>query len=267
MIRRRKKSHDDHGGSHGSWKVAYADLVTAMMAFFLLLWLLTLSSPAKKAQLSRYFTSYNMFESGGSPVSSTSKGDSSGIDISDPATTFDKQLQLTVNKSDDSEELLMSDQAVAEKISKDIEEKLGDIKDQVLVEVTSEGVRIQLVDKEGRSDMFPVGSSAMTPKAREIIKVISNTLKAAPSKIVIEGHTDSRAYHTGEYTNGDLSVDRASAARRELVRDGLNVARLSRVSGFADTQPLYPDDLKNPGNRRISLLVLTPAAHPSAEKK
>lgn len=266
MIRRRKK-HAEHGGSHGSWKVAYADLVTAMMAFFLLLWLLSLASPAKKAQLSRYFSSYNMFESGGSPVSSTSKGDSTGIDISDPATTFDKQLQLTVNQSDDNEELLMSDQAIAEQISKNIEEKLGDVKDQVLVEVTAEGVRIQMIDKEG-SYMFPVGSAAMTPKAREILKVINKTLKATLSKINVEGHTDSRAYPSStEYTNWELSVDRASEARRELVRDGLNISRINRVSGFADTQPLYPNDLINPGNRRISFLVLTPPAPAASAKK
>ena len=131
-----------HGGGHhgGAWKVAYADLVTALMAFFLLLWLLTLSSPAKKAQLSRYFTSYNMFESGGSPVSSTSKGDdSNGPDISDPASTFDQQLQLKVSKSDGDELKVMSDESLADKISKDVEEKLGDFKDQVMVEVVEEG--------------------------------------------------------------------------------------------------------------------------------
>ncbi|OGR02277.1 MAG: hypothetical protein A2511_01850, partial [Deltaproteobacteria bacterium RIFOXYD12_FULL_50_9] len=256
MIRRRKKAHDDHGGSHGSWKVAYADLVTAMMAFFLLLWLLTLSSPAKKAQLSRYFTSYNMFESGGSPVSSTSKGDdSNGPDISDPASTFDQQLQLKVSKSDGDELKVMSDESLADKISKDVEEKLGDFKDQVMVEVVEEGVRIQMVDKEGKSDMFPVGSAAMTPKAREIIKVINTTLKTLSAKIILEGHTDARVYREGEYNNWELSIDRASAARRELSRDGLNLNRLSRVSGFADTRPLFPADLNNPGNRRISILV------------
>jgi chemotaxis protein MotB len=145
---------------------------------------------------------------------------------------------------------------LAERLEKAIGDGLGEAKSQVKVEMFEGGVRIQLMDNEG-SPMFHVGSSTLTPKAKEILKVITENIKGFTGKLAIEGHTDARAYPSDEYTNWELSTERALAARKEMGRNGLDIAHLIRVAGFADTEPLIKDDPYDLCNRRISILLFS----------
>ncbi|HEX7519893.1 MAG TPA: OmpA family protein, partial [Candidatus Deferrimicrobium sp.] len=134
------------------------------------------------------------------------------------------------------------------------------VKDQVLVEVFEGGVRIQLVDKDGRL-IFPLGSAEPTQAARKIFDVIAGSIKDVPNKIAIEGHTDALTYSSGRYTNWELSTERASAARKELEEHGLDPDRLTRVSGFAATEPLIKGNPNDPRNRRISIILQYPTGN------
>ncbi len=225
-----------HEGSHGgSWKVAYADFVTAMMAFFLLLWLITMVSSEKRARIAHYFKYFSIFEKSG--------------------TSFMEKQSAVFNKAGDT--IGMNAEEFKERIKKTIENKLADIKDQVLVDIFEGGVRIQLVDKEGRP-MFELGSSQPTPLAKRILKVITENIKTIPNKVAIEGHTDALAYKSSAYTNWELSTERALTARKEMEKYGLPPERISKVAGYADTIPLIKENPIDPRNRRISILLLFP---------
>jgi chemotaxis protein MotB len=276
MKRKRRHTEEQHAGSHGSWKVAYADFVTAMMAFFLLLWLLSMTSDEQKARLSTYFTYFSLFD----------KSSSSIVDLSQDAmrpvavTESDKAGKGKEESQDDNEnkaealskadalsaeiaqrkEMLSAEQKkeqLQERLKEIIESKLADVKSQVIVDALKNCVRVQMVDEQG-SMMFPTGSTIMTPKAREIIKVITETVKGYSGDIAIEGHTDGRPYPSQIYTNWELSLDRASAARKEMVICGLNFNKIVRVSGFADKKPINKEDALDPRNRRISILFYKP---------
>jgi chemotaxis protein MotB len=260
---RRPKRHEEHGGSHGTWKVAYADFVTAMMAFFLLLWLLTMSSGEKRARIANYFTTFSIFEKGGSSYMEFSKELVTKFNMiedelggSDPnQVKRGEETQMNpVTPRNVVEDLTVKE--LQERLQKDIGAKLGEAGSQVKVEMFEGGVRIQLMDTEG-SPMFHVGSSTPTPKAKEILKVITEQIKGFTGKTAIEGHTDARAYPSEEYTNWELSTERALSARKEMGRNGLNIARLIRVAGFADTEPLIKDDPYDLRNRRISILLFS----------
>jgi chemotaxis protein MotB len=151
---------------------------------------------------------------------------------------------------------MVSPQDFKEKLRREIETKLADVKDQVLVETFEGGVRIQMMDKDG-SPMFALGSAELTPTARRIIKVITENIRDTENPIAIEGHTDALPYAGNRYTNWELSTDRASSARREMEANGLAQERLVRVAGFAATDPLIKENPYDPRNRRISILVYT----------
>jgi len=138
-----------------------------------------------------------------------------------------------------------------------IEGKLGDIEDQILVDIFEGGVRIQLVDKEGKA-MFDLGSSKPTPIALRILQVIGDNIKSMPNPLAVEGHTDSLTYSSASYSNWELSTERALASRKELERYGLDPNRLIRVAGYADTVPLIKENTKDPRNRRISIILMFP---------
>jgi chemotaxis protein MotB len=248
IIRKIKKN--GHGGGHGgsSWKVAYADFMTAMMAFFLLLWLITMIGPEKQAAVSAYFKHFNLF-------------DRSGTSFVQGATS----AKVVDNLTDRKPPKFAADLELSEKLKKDVEEKLNDVKDQVLVDVFAGGVRIELVDKAG-SPMFPLGRAEPTLKAREIIKVIAGNVGASNNRIALEGHTDALSYSSSRYTNWELSTERASAARKELEDNGLSPDRIIRVSGHAATEPLIKEDPYDPRNRRISILLYTHDTDPSKDK-
>lgn len=237
----------EHGGSHGgSWKVAYADFVTAMMAFFLLLWLITMVSPEKRARVATYFKHFSIFEQSG--------------------TSFLEKSSEIMNEAGESERKItpeiggpfaMKPEEFKEMIKKAIEEKLADIKDQIIVDIFEGGVRIQLVDKEGKP-MFDLGSAEPTPMARRIMQVIGEQIKDLPNQVAVEGHTDALAYKTSHYSNWELSTERALTARKELERYGLDPKKITRVAGYADTIPFIKDNPDDPRNRRISIILMFP---------
>jgi chemotaxis protein MotB len=244
----RKVNKKSHGGHHGgAWKVAYADFVTAMMAFFLLLWLLSMTSADQRAALSQYFNSFSLFDN---------KAQQSGASILDKSTGVlnagrsvqGDSARMSVEKKTNPEEL-------AKMMRGAIDNKLQAMKNQVLIETTKEGLKIQIVDNEG-SEIFRSGSDEPTEKARQIIRLVSENLREKPNRIIIEGHTDSAPFKSAQKTNWELSTSRASAARRELENNGIDPNRIARVVGYADQDPLIKEDPKDLRNRRISIILL-----------
>jgi chemotaxis protein MotB len=243
--RRKKKSHEAHHG--GSWKVAYADFVTAMMAFFLLLWLLSMTAPEKKMALSQYFENFSLLKS---------ETQQSGTSILDKSTGV-----LEIEKKTGKAQIRMKkdEKATPEELAKmmrmAIDDKLQTMKKQVLIDTTPEGLRIQIVDNEG-SEIFRLGSDEPTEKAVQIIRLVAENIRDKPNRIVIEGHTDSAPFKTVQKTNWELSASRASAARRALENNGVDPGRIARVVGYADQELLVREDPKDPRNRRISIILL-----------
>jgi chemotaxis protein MotB len=256
-----KKIKKGHAGAHGgSWKVAYADFVTAMMAFFLLLWLLSMVSDDQRARVSEYFKSFSLFDKGGQSFMMDNKVVKAKIDIG--------SNEGDANNSSDSKiggngtNIFVSGGVAAspadvikENLKNQVEQKLANMKDQVLVDILDGAVRIEVVDKNGGSTMFSSGSKEMTEEGKRALKVIADSIKGVKGTIAIEGHTDASNYSGSQYSNWELSTDRASAARRELENGGMSPDRLIRVAGYAATDPLIKDDPYNPKNRRISIKV------------
>lgn len=252
IIKRRKKG--DHGDvvHSGSWKVAYADFVTAMMAFFLLLWLLAMVSPEKKVALSDYFQNYNIFKeqttSGGKTILPAQTGVMSAKPMGakpsgEPITVIaPKKERITAT-------------AMAERVKDAVQRNLRYLKDQILIDVVEGGVRIQIIDLEG-SMMFPLGSDVPTEKASRILELVAENIRDTDNKIAIEGHTDAKPFAAGKTTNWELSTARASAARRTLEKNGIEPDRIARVVGYADQEPLIKENPYDPRNRRISIILL-----------
>jgi len=247
-----KKVKKVHGSAHGgSWKVAYADFVTALMAFFLLLWLLSMVSPDKRVMMSDYFKNFTIFkDSGHSPVSDASKQvGKHGADMKIAA------IQAQVNA-----------EVLRKKIKSAVERKLKSMQNQVMIDITDNGVRIQITDEVG-SVMFQKGSAQPTQKAREILALLAENIKDTNNKIVVEGHTDSVPFRGEQTTNWELSTSRASAARRELEANGIEPSRIARVVGYSDQELLIKEDPENPRNRRISIILLKMENGPTAQKQ
>ncbi|HXG30993.1 MAG TPA: flagellar motor protein MotB [Thermodesulfobacteriota bacterium] len=275
IVKRVKKGghRDDHGGS---WKVAYADFITAMMALFLCLWLINMVAPEKRAKVAHYFKHFSVFDhSGASFMEKTSEvfnetGDAEER-VPDELEAPDTMKPLIRNErgqmergspnelkggfDPSKEEIDHRKEEIKEEIKRAIEEKLADIKDQVIVDTFEGGIRIQLVDKEGKP-MFELGSSKPTPMAQRILRVISDEVKSLPNSVAIEGHTDSLPYRSTNYSNWDLSTERALSAKRQLEEYGLNTNRLIKIAGYADTVPLIKENPEDPRNRRISILLI-----------
>jgi chemotaxis protein MotB len=240
-----KKIKKNAGGGHhgGAWKVAYADFVTAMMAFFLLMWLLNMTSEEKRARLSTYFKYFSIYDQGG-----TSFMDRTSEIFSESGESSQKALQAMRESNI---------QNIEEELKKGIMGKLEDSKDQVVVDTVEGGVRVQMTDKEG-SLMFETGSIKLTPKAKGILRVIGENINKLSNKVSVEGHTDALPYAKSDYSNWELSTGRASTARRELEFIGLDAKRIDRVSGYADKDPLIKDNPQDPRNRRISIILKVP---------
>jgi len=244
----KKRGHAAHHG--GSWKVAYADFVTAMMAFFLLMWLISMVSPEKRARVSRYFNEYQLFDKSGSSIMEYSEPGKP--DIVDRAKAAGSQEAAAQEAQ---EEIEAARERFVVNLKHEIETKLADLRDQILVQPFEQGVRVEVMEKDG-SPMFPLGSSEMTPAGRKILTVITQSLRDSNRQIAVEGHTDARVYTSQRrYSNWELSTERASAARIELEKAGLPPERLTRVAGFAATDPLVKENPLDPRNRRISILI------------
>lgn len=253
IIVKKVKKHSGGGHHGGSWKVAYADFVTAMMAFFLLLWLLSMVSDEKRARLSAYFKYFSLYESGGTSWMEKSS-EIFGESGENRQKVFNDKRGKTLDNADTLEETLHS---IGSIIKDDLAKKLGDLKDHVIIDIVDEGIRIQMVDKEG-SLMFDRGSRTLTDKGRDVLAVISEDIRKLPNRIIIEGHTDSLPYAGRDYSNWELSTERASSARKSLESTGLDPSRIIRVAGYADTDPLIRDDPQDPRNRRISIILKVP---------
>ena len=245
IIKKVKKKHGE-GHHGGSWKVAYADFVTAMMAFFLLLWLLSMVSEDKRIAMAEYFKSFSLFKESGK--------------------TFQPGSAFVI--TDHIKKAELKPENIAVSLKKAMKNKGGGkgesgqgASDQVLVDAIEGGVRIQIVDKEG-SPMFQLGSAEPTEKAKEILASVAEVIKDLDAKIAIEGHTDAAPFRGEQITNWELSTNRASAARRMLENNGLDPSRVDRVVGYADTQLFIKDQPKDPQNRRISIILLHPRDAP-----
>jgi chemotaxis protein MotB len=227
IIRKKADHHDDEHG--GAWKVAYADFVTAMMALFIVLWLLSASEKVQKAV-------------GGYFQDPTGKGRQTGTSTAGMGET----LTLTKDQL----------QQIKDKLEQAMKQMptFKDMQNQIKMTITAEGLRIDLLETK-RGLFFDTGNPAPTEAGSEILKVLASELSKLPNKIVIEGHTDSTPYGRDNYSNWELSADRANAARRILTESGLDDKRISQVRGFADQRLLLKDDPTNPSNRRISIIV------------
>jgi len=257
-----------HGGA---WKVAYADFMTAMMAFFLLMWLLNMTPMETKEQLADYFDP-------GLPMASKSTSGAGGVmggltmspegaRASDknpvvPSQQSNQRKRGGEYKSKVNQVAKNAQQkrfeSAANRIKQTITEhkELKKFKDNIDVTVTPEGLRIEIIDQENES-MFPSGSANMFEKTRELLTHIADVILEMPNDLSIRGHTDGARYSEGAtYTNWELSADRANAVRRALLGAGFPSERLNNVMGKADNTPLIEDNPLDPRNRRITLILL-----------
>lgn len=243
IIKRVKKGGHEGGHHGGAWKVAYADFITAMMALFLVLWLVAVMSIDGKKAIAEYFRSYTIFKG-------TEAGGGKGISVmmGNPV-KLDKEPGDIKNTGTESAKIVVE-------LGRIIEAQLGELKDNLLIFTTNEGVRIEMVDRENKT-MFELGRANLLMNGRKVLTVLASTFKDRQYTIHIEGHTDSVKYPQEDYTNWELAADRANAARRELIRNGLNPRRITRVTSFADTALLNPDRPLDPSNRRVSILIET----------
>ncbi|KQV79828.1 flagellar motor protein MotB [Massilia sp. Root351] len=267
VVKRIKKGGHAHHG--GAWKIAYADFVTAMMAFFLLMWLLGSTTKGDLNGISEYFkTPLKVAMQGGS-----GSGDSSSVipgggkdltrkegqvKLADDPTVSKKTFNLTAAKAELERQETERLQKLKEKIEAKIESNplLAKYKKQLLLDFTSEGLRIQIVDEQNRP-MFALASAQLQPYTREILQEIGVVLNDVPNKIGLSGHTDSTPYFTDAgYSNWELSADRANASRRALIAGGMADTKILRVVGLASAVHLDRLDPFNPINRRISIVVM-----------
>ncbi len=300
VIIKRIKSKAQHAHHGGAWKVAYADFVTAMMSFFLLLWLLNVTTDVQKRGIADYFepTISSKSQSGaGGVLGGLTIGSpgSQSESLSQPALQLARMALRQPDEGDDGNEggtagtdpqqqnagdqpanAKLDDKALERQLAereekrfeaaattlreaiKDVPE-LQKLADNLIIDNTPEGLRIQLVDQDGQP-MFPLGSAEMLDPARKLMALVSQIVLRLPNKVAITGHTDSTPYPmAGKYSNWELSSDRANASRREFAADGVPVDRIARVTGLADQDPLDPKDTAAPRNRRISIVLLREA--------
>ena len=264
----KKAGHAVHGGA---WKIAYADFVTAMMAFFLLMWLLGSTSKGDLKGLSDYFSSpLKVAMAGGSGAgASPTILPGGGADLSqtvgqnqqgESADPLRKKRAMAEARAEAARQDAKRLAALSAKISAAISnnQKLRQYSNQIRLETTPDGLQIQIVDEQGRP-MFTTGSAVVQPYMREILREIGAALGGVENRISLDGHTDQSPYGSGDrgYSNWELSADRANASRRELVGAGMPEDKLIRVTGLASSTLLEPANPTAPVNRRISILVLT----------
>lgn len=264
----KKGGHAVHGGA---WKIAYADFVTAMMAFFLLMWLLGSTSEGDKKGLSDYFTaplkvsmmggsgagaSNSILTGGGNDLTKNS-GQARRGEGNDP---IQKKMFSEAVKAEAAKQDAKKLAALSAKISAVIASnvKLAEFSSQIRLDTTPDGLQIQIVDDQKRP-MFDSGSAVVKPYMRDILREIGAALNGVENKISLDGHTDRSPYSNAErgYSNWELSADRANASRRELVSSGMPDDKLARVVGLASSVLLEPLNPLSPANRRISIIVMT----------
>jgi chemotaxis protein MotB len=295
IIKRKRKGHQEahHGGA---WKVAYADFVTAMMAFFLLLWLLNATTEEQRRGISDYFSPASVARTtsgaggvlGGLTVVANGalRSEGSQLSVPLPATPTDnppsdRDGEFTGDGGDDSaaaEELRQQtkeltpeeqDKLLAKREEERFEQaaaelrqaihaapELAKLAESLIIDRTPEGLRIQIVDQDKYS-MFPLGSAAMYDYTKKLLAEVAKIVGKLPNRIALTGHTDSTPYsRSSNYTNWELSTDRALASRRALVESGFLEDRIERVIGKADKEHLVPEEPNSPRNRRLSIVLV-----------
>jgi chemotaxis protein MotB len=277
IIKRVKKVAAGHHG--GAWKVAYADFVTAMMAFFLLMWLINTSSPEQKRGIADYFAPASVSAStsgSGGILGGTALGNDGAMQrgstplFEQPTTT----AQTTTAEDDSAKTSAASattpntaEAAMAQRESSEFQQaemslrqalqdmpELAELSRNIIVDQTPEGLRIQLVDQEGRP-MFDPASTEPNDRARILLRAVAQIVQALPNRIIISGHTDAAPNPDVNNSNWELSAGRANAARRVITGAGLSEDRISQVVGKAGSDPLFPDDPYQAANRRIAIVL------------
>jgi chemotaxis protein MotB len=279
IVKRIKKSGGGHHG--GAWKIAYADFVTAMMAFFLLMWLLGSTAKGDLQGIAEYFqTPLKVAMAGGS-----GSGDSSSVihgggkDLTRSNGQVEKtddpmKTRKTFNLKAAQAELAKAELAQLQNLKQRIETAietdptLKQYKNQLLIDITSDGLRIQIVDEQNRP-MFALAKAELQPYTKQILLEIGQLLNGIPNRISLSGHTDATQYSTGEkgYSNWELSTERANASRRALVAGGMDETKILRVVGLSSAVPFNKDDPNDPVNRRISIVVMNKKAEEAITKE
>ena len=267
VINKMVKKGDGHGHHGGAWKVAYADFVTAMMAFFLLLWLLSTTTDEQRAGIADYFTPTTASISSTSGAGGILAGQTfsaEGARIGEggtPSVVVELTPPSRQAKERDIEELAAKrEQEDFEKAVQVLEKaitaspELSDLRNNIQIDMTPEGMRIQIVDQEGGA-LFRAGSAEMNARTRQLIGQIAKVVEGLPNDISISGHTDATPFNRGNYSNWELSSDRANASRRELIQSGIDPSRIVQVVGKADHEPLVEEDPFLPQNRRVSIVL------------
>ncbi|NVJ62156.1 MAG: flagellar motor protein MotB [Gammaproteobacteria bacterium] len=251
----KKGAHDFHGGS---WKVAFADFATAMMAFFLLLWLMGNTTKEQKQAISGYFND---------PAGTTLTPGLNSVPIGEGGANEAvieievPKVNQPVDESELDEIAEENERRRLESLRKQLEELVQtseafrQFKDQIYIDITPEGLRIQIVDKDQRP-MFDSGSSELKVYSRKILYGLAGVLRQVPNLVSITGHTDGAPFDLGNYGNWELSADRANAARRALIKGGIEREKVARVEGFADSVLFNAEEPRAPINRRIAIIVL-----------
>lgn len=274
IIKKVKKG--GHGGHHGgAWKVAYADFVTAMMAFFIVMWILASSEEVKKA-VAAYFDDPGAFsfitgkrtipvdlDLKPQPGKGKKDGDGKGAFV----ISFNQEMRDSlVNKlMEKAKEDSISAAKRVESVGKELQQMFNElvmqkpdlqkILENIRIEITKDGLRIELMETS-ENVFFKVGSAQLTPQAIEIMRILGNEIGKLPNNVQIEGHTDSRKYSSGSsYTNWELSADRANSARRALLQSGLWDGQIIAVAGYADKKLRNPENPFDMSNRRVSILI------------
>ena len=269
IVKRAKKAH--HAVHGGAWKIAYADFVTAMMAFFLLMWLLGSTARGELEGIASYFHApLKVAMSGG-----TGAGNSSSIipgGGNDLSKVYGQVRRSDAKKSTNKN--ITAEEMRAQQAERDVQRiktlrdrmdsiiagnpRLNEFRSQIHIDVTPDGLQIQIVDDQNRP-MFDSGSALVKPYMRDILREIGAALGGVENRVSLAGHTDATPYGNGErgYSNWELSADRANASRRELVAAGMPDDKLARVVGLAESDPLDPEHPRAAANRRISITVLT----------
>lgn len=268
-----KKIKKVAGGHHGgAWKVAYADFVTAMMAFFLLMWLINTSSPEQKRGIADYFAPASLSASnsgsggilGGTALGETGALQKGAVPMAeekapaDPNTAQGEGGSTAMSEA----ELETAQQEAAEfsqaemSLRQALQElpELAELSRNVIVDQTPEGLRIQLIDQEGRP-MFDAGSTSPNDRAKTLLRAATRVVLQLPNQILISGHTDATPNPDPQNSNWELSAARANSARRVLMEAGLPEDRIAQVAGKAGSDPLFPDDPYQPANRRIAIIL------------
>ncbi len=260
-----KKVIKKGGGHHGgAWKVAYADFVTAMMAFFLLMWLLNSTTQEQRDGIADYFAPSAASGTSGSGGMFGGESLSSQKNLRDDYLPPDSMRQGTsLGEGGGEDEGFVSDSekeslaSVREEIEETLEAnpELQELKQSLLMELTPEGLRIQIIDRN-KKPMFKPGSARPLPPMYDLLKIVGKVIAEKPNDLTITGHTDAKQYGNTNYTNWELSADRANASRRALGDYGVSASRLQRIEGKADKELLNKDDPYSAVNRRISITLL-----------